>query len=142
MSQEAIQGNGGVQLTSLADLNAVITPQKRVVHWFDVPVGLVAETGIQKIGLVELTSGEEMTATRRSHQDPIALAFELAKESVRWVNDTPVNTADGTADSFWARQQAGTAKLRQCILAAYGVVHNPTHNDLADFLKSRRQAVR
>ena len=115
---------------------------QRVVHWFDVPEGIAELTQIKKVGLVELTQGEEMMASRRIGTDMIRLAFELPKESLRYLDDTPINMGDLSAESFWASGRPGMSQLRTLITTAYGVIHNPTGDDTRSFLKSRRQNVR
>ena len=114
----------------------------RLIHWFDIPPGMSTKIGVSKIGMIELTSGEEMMCTKRAQQDPIRLAFELAKSSVRYVDNDEVNSGDGSADRFWSRQSEGMAMLRQLILSAYGAIHNPETEDVASFLNSRRLAAR
>lgn len=109
----------------------------RVVYWFDVPKG-VAPPGkeVKRVGLIELTSSEELMCTKRAASDPVRLAFELAKECLRYVDDRIVHSGDGSSDTFWGQQ--GMSKLRQCIMAAYGEIHNPKQNDVASFLASRK----
>jgi hypothetical protein len=132
----------GELVQSPADLMKAATARpQREIFWYDVPERVSKMTGIQKVGVVELTSKEEMMAARRSEQDPIRLAFELAKESVRFLNDDPVNTGDGTTDTFWGTPGRGKAALRQLIIAAYGQIHNPGNEDIAAFLASQRMVV-
>jgi hypothetical protein len=116
--------------------------EDRVIYWFDIPQSIQMALGIEKVGMIELTSGEELMATKRCQQDPIRLAFELAKESVRFVNDDAVNTGDGSADAFWSRRGQGMSKLRQLVLGAYGSIHNPIQDEVQAFLKSRRMQVK
>lgn len=118
----------------------------RPVTVFTVPAALrsVGRVQVEEIGIVELDTDEEMMATKRSRNDPVRLAFELARESLRWVKKTgaasgqAVTTADGSGDAVWAGVHP---KVRQLIVTAYGVVHNPTDNELALFLASRQVQV-
>ncbi len=114
---------------------------KRPIYTYDVPPDLARESGITTLGLTEVTSGEEMNATRRADGDQVRLAFELAKESVRRCDDERLSTADNTSDAFWARQTPGMSRIRQLILAAYGQIHNPTSGEAESFLGSRRVSV-
>ncbi len=110
---------------------------ERTINWFTVPEDIANETGVVRVGLVELTSGEELLASNRASNNAIRLAFELAKESVRFANNEEINTADGSADVFWGRTRPGMPKLRSLVLAAFGDIHNPSNAEIDSFLKSR-----
>ena len=113
------------------------SPGDRTINWFVVPEKIAEATGVARIGMIELTSGEELMATNRAQMNAIRLAFELAKEAVRFVNNDAINTGDGSADVFWGSTRPGMPKLRQLCLAAYGEIHNPVADEVQDFLKSR-----
>lgn len=108
---------------------------KRSRHTFKVPVTLQAEVAAESIVIVELTAEEEMMATRRSRGDQVRLAWELAKESLRRVDDQEVKSADGSIDSVWNRMHP---KLRQMVIGAYSAVHSPNNEQQVDFLGSRQ----
>lgn len=122
-------------VTSPRDL--IAAPSGRTVHSYEVPASLRGY-GIESIGVIELKAGEELMATKRAQSDPMRLAFELAKESLRRVNNAPVSTADGTADSVWDSMHP---KVRNLVVSAYGDVHQPKNAELADFLTSRQVQV-
>lgn len=113
----------------------------RETYWFDVPATLAATTGVTKVGLIELRSGEELMATRRSGGDPIRLALELARESLRHINDKRLSTGDLSADEFWESEKRGMAALRTLVLAAYNKIHAPARDDVASFLGSQKISV-
>jgi hypothetical protein len=113
----------------------------RVVEWFTLPAGLSKKLGLKKVGLVELTSNEELMCASRSRNEPVRLAIELMKESVRFADGLKLNTGDGSADTFWASRKQGMSALRQLLLAAYNQVHNPTGDDTASFLQSRQSTI-
>lgn len=115
--------------------------QKRPVHWYQIPKLLAAESGIAKIGIVELTAGEELMATKRA-TNQVTLAFELAKECLWFVNDKRVSTADGTCDEFWSRRAPMMAHIRQLVITAMNAVQVPKQEDVTDFLASKTIQVR
>jgi len=120
---------------------ALSAEAQRVVEWFDLPSGLAKKLGVKRVGLVELTSNEELMCAGRSRNEPIRLAIELMKEAVRYVDEAKLNTADGSADLFWGSRKQGMSSLRQLILSAYGLIHNPTGDDTANFLRSRQSTI-
>lgn len=125
-----------------------ITPQQlvgpavpvleRPTFTYNVPESIARSVNIKTVTLVELTADEELFATKRSNNNPIRLAYELAKESLRAVDGKPVSTGDGTADLVWNRMGA---KLRTLVITAYNELHNPKETEGADFLKSRQVSV-
>jgi hypothetical protein len=112
--------------------------KQRVFHWYTIPASIAEKTGVTKIGLVELFSGEEIQAARRSKggMQDIETAYELAKESLRWVDEKRVSTADGSVDAFWGGNTEGLTYLRQLVIGAYSQIHNPKAVDVRDFLAS------
>ena|SRR5688572_9360027 len=132
--------NGGHAVGTLEALAAATAAAKddRIVHWFDVPRRLAQQTGVVRVGLVELSSGEELMATRRCRNDAIRLAIELPRESLRYVNDKRINTGDLSSEEFWDSTRQGMYQIRQLVLAAYAEVHNPPADETASFLASRR----
>lgn len=115
-------------------------PAARAIHVFKVPEKLAKATGIESIGVVEITAREHAMAMKRardggSNVSTATLAgFELALESVREVNGQPITTADGTADAFW---NSTSQKIRELTVAAYGAVNSAEQEDAEAFLKSR-----
>lgn len=122
-------------VTNPMDLRSPTSP--RSVYLYTVPAPLQSY-GIAEIGIIELKAGEELMATKRAQQDPMRLAFELAKESLRSVDGKPVSTSDGTSDAIWETMHP---KIRNLIVSAYGDVHQPRNSELADFLTSRQVQV-
>jgi hypothetical protein len=110
----------------------------RSLHIFTVPPGLAAETGVKELGIVKLTVGEEVTAAKRTRSQPMKLANELTKFSLRMVNGEPVNMGDGTAEEHWANFDP---KVRLLALTAYTELHQPEEDDMDFFLKSRKVKV-
>ena len=105
----------------------------RVVYTYDVPEGMHSE--IETVGLVELTAEDEISATRRARSDQIRLAFELAKQSFRYVNGEEVKLANGTADKAWNLMGS---QLRNLVLQAFTEIHTPQDDAVDSFRASRR----
>lgn len=107
----------------------------RPTHVFTVPAQLAQAHGVTELGLVELTAEEELNATKRAHNDPIRLAYELAKESLRVVDGKVLSAADGSLDKVWNRMHA---KIRTLVMTAYSQLHQPGEQATAGFLASRQ----
>jgi hypothetical protein len=104
----------------------------RPLYTFKIPAKVGVET--QAVSIVQLTAGEEMMAAKRSMGDPVALSYELAKESLRRIDGKPVSTGDGSADSWW--ENPNNAKARTLVVTAYNQVNSVSRDDNADFLAS------
>lgn len=127
------------QVTSFQEAEEAARPSSsRPIHWFDFPKSVVDLSGVVKVGLVENKASEELMATNRAAGDSVRLGLELARQALRFVNDTPVNTGDDSLDRFWNSENAGYSKVRQLILAAYMTIHNATDDEAKSFLASRR----
>lgn len=109
----------------------------RAVHIFKIPESL-AQHGVSEIGLVEMTMEEELLATRRSRGDAVRLAYEYAKECLRVVDGKVIRTSDGSADRAWASLHP---KVRQLVIRAYGVMHQPKAEEDSAFLESHEVRV-
>lgn len=118
--------------------NIPLTKRERALYVFDVPDKLAHEVGIASVGIVELTTEEELMATRRAGNDPIRLAYELARQALVQVNGKTVTLADGSADKAW---ESAHPKLRGMLMRAYNEVNQPTNTDVDSFLKSRQVLV-
>ena len=110
---------------SLEETLARVT-KPRVRHDFTLPTG-------QVVGIVELTIDEEMMAAKRSGNDPMKLAWELAQESFRALDGAKLSTGDGSANRAFADLPP---KARALIVTAYQNVNNPPQTELDAFLKS------
>jgi hypothetical protein len=127
---------------SLADPHRPLPAPARVFHEFKLPDGLDPE--LVCVGIVELTVQEEMWATKRAAGNAMALGYNLAMESLRYVGRAKsatdidrqnVSTGDGTSELAFNRM---TPVVRQLVVSAYAAVHQPQQVDLDGFLKSRR----
>lgn len=129
-------------------LAAAAADADRELHKFTLPTktrdkGLqrVLADGLRAIYMVELTVEEELVAARRAGGDPVNLAFELAKESLRAVDvynaDSKktvrqmVGTGDRSTDQQWKR----SPKVRNLMMSAYGAVNNASKDDTEAFIE-------
>ena len=110
---------------------------ERTLHKYQVPERMW-ELGVKEIGLVELTANEELMASKRTRTDLTRLGFELAKESLRFVDGKKLLTADGSADRGW---DVIHPKIRNLVIQAYGDIHQPKSEDVAGFLQSHKVVV-
>ena len=110
---------------------------KRPTYLYTVPTDL-QRYGIKTFALVELNAREEIMAAKRADNQPVRLAFELARESLREVDGVAVSTAEGTADSVFDSMHP---KVRTLLITAYSDLHNPSDKETASFLKSREMRV-
>ena len=118
----------------MADIKA----RAKVQSWFTIPARLVDDCGgYTRVCFVELTANDEMAATKRCHGEPMRLAWELARESLRYADKgegpETISTSDASVDIFW---NAVGSRCRQMLMAAFGQVHAAKPEDAADFLGS------
>lgn len=132
----------------------------RVIHEYDLPREVAAESGYGAVGVVILTAQEEIDATRRSRGDAIRLGFELPKACLRVVYPMNAEAQAGTDEQPGTERELGRPKRvghedgsleeawekigpkgRQLIMTAYADLHTPSDGGAASFLKSRRTSV-
>lgn len=112
-------------------------PIERAVHTFTFSKKL-ATTEVQSIGIVQLTSDEEVMATKRSANNPANMAQNLVLQALASVNGKPVTLVDGSTETAWNKF---SPKQRGLLIAAYAELHTPEDSDVEDFLKSQRVQV-
>jgi len=105
----------------------------RSVSTYDLPKEV--SDSIRSVGLVELTTEEELMAAKRAHGDPMRLAYELAKQSLVEVNGSQVSLGDGTSDKAWG---AMGPMVRNLVLTAYAELHAAPEEATKLFLRSRK----
>jgi hypothetical protein len=111
----------------------------RPVYTFKVPASLVKSAGgVRALGLVELTAGEELMATKRAGGDHIRLAYELALECVRYLDGKRVSTGDGSAEAWWNTTHP---KVRTLVMTAYGKLHQPGGEETDSFFASMEASI-
>ena len=113
------------------------TKKDRPIYVYDVPP-VCGDTAITSIGLVQLTTGEELMAAKRAHGDNFKLAFELAKQCVVEVNGEKVGVGDGSVDTAWNKM---TPQTRNLVMGEYAALHAPPDGAEEAFRKSRRVKV-
>jgi len=110
----------------------------RPVFVYDVPEKMAAATGTKSIGVVQLSSRDELTAAKRANGDSNRLAFELALQSLAEVDGQAVSLTDGTADKAFNEMDP---LIRNLLLNAYAQLHAPPEDVTNAFLASRRVKV-
>lgn len=108
----------------------------RPVYRFTIPERV--SNGISEIGMVQLTSDEELRATKRARNDSHRLAYELAQQALIEVNQETVKEGDGSRDAVWTKMDP---KIRLLVISAYGELHTPEQDDIDAFLKSQKVSV-
>jgi hypothetical protein len=105
---------------------------------YTVPKKLAAQTGVTEIGIGMLTAEDDAMAAQRGKGNGLKVAYELAKQSLRWYvkNGSRINvsTADHTIDEFW--NNPDHAKLRTLVTSAYNDVNQPEADETESFLGS------
>ena len=120
------------------DMNeARAVKQTRPVYTFDFPSG-IASTEVQSIGLVQLTSDEEIMATKRASNNPASMAQNLTLQALVEFNGQSVSMADGSTETAWRKL---SPKQRGLLITAYGELHTPEDSDIRDFLASQKVRV-
>ncbi len=108
----------------------------RPIYRYTIPANIA--NGTKSVGLVLLTTDEELRATKRSHTDTHRLAYELSKQALVEVDGKPVNEGDGSIDTAW---DAMSPKVRGLVLVAYASLHTPEDEETTSFLKSQQVSV-
>jgi hypothetical protein len=106
----------------------------RTIHTFTIPASL-AHHDTKTVGLVELSTEEEMMAQKRAPNDVARMTYELTKASLREVNGKRVSLGDGSADRAWSSMHP---KVRTLVVTAYNNLHNPSPDESRDFFSSRQ----
>jgi dihydrodipicolinate synthase/N-acetylneuraminate lyase len=113
----------------------------RPIYVYEIP----AKIGVpmKSVGLVELTSREEMLAAKLARGDgegvpTMRMATELAKMALVQVDCRPVSASDGSVDKAW---EALGAKGRNLVLTAYVQIHHVSDEDTSSFIESRQVRV-
>lgn len=116
---------------------AALTPRAREVYTYVIPPTL-HRYGIKSVGFVLLTPNEEMMAQRRANNNAIRMTFEMVKESLRVIDGRAVSQADGTVE---AALEGMHPKVRNLLVTAYTMLHNPKDDEINSFLSSQQTEV-
>jgi len=112
-------------------LDPRLAKKSRPVHVYKVPMGV--DPSIESVGLVEITSDEELMAEKLAHGDRGRIPIELAKSMISEIDGKRVSQADGSVDSAWERM---TPKMRNLITSAYVRLHIPQKEETDSFFAS------
>ena len=135
-----------IELPKLGPNGAPSTPRDEVIEWFTFPTPVTCEQRtFTKVGLTVLRASAELRASKRAGAgEPMAMAHELVKESIRAFVSAEgdkviqVSCGDGTTDRVWEYLEPAARTL---IISAYQHIHTPAEDATASFLKSRRATV-
>ena len=132
-----------VAMSPLEQLEAASKVPPRRINWYTLPADVLPfANGTTRIGIVELTTGEELMATKRARGDVLQFAMEMAIESLRYVEQNGTKkrllSADGTADVWWGQAHP---KVRGLVVVAHNNLHQPDRGDVAAFLGSQEICV-
>lgn len=122
----------------MAGEQTMVATMQRPVHLFTIPPKLAAEAGVSEVGLITLTSDEELAATKRGNRDTAKMATELAKTALVEADGKALKLGDGSVDTFWKTLDP---RLRQLVLTAYAELHGADEEDSKAFLASRKARV-
>jgi hypothetical protein len=103
----------------------------RPVYSYKFKKDIADKTGINSIGLVELTMDEMLLVLNRCGNNSLRFLYEAPLESIRKANGQKITTVDGSSDRIW---NALGEKGRQYVIGAYGKIHTPDASDMKDFL--------
>lgn len=123
---------------------AAYAPDERPIHRFTIPAQyakykMPGFEPVTSIGLVELLASEQKMVYRRcKDEDGASTLVALMTTALRTVNDQPVGTGDGSADTWIERGMH--PKVRDLVGLAYRQVNMADDKVADDFLKSQTVA--
>lgn len=106
----------------------------RLTSTFTFPPEVQEASGYKTMTIRELTPSDELRSARRAEQDPISLAYEMAKEAVCEADGKPISTSDESCDLFWVK--IGPVG-RNLVLQAHTAISSPARSVTKSFLESR-----
>ena len=106
----------------------------RVVFTFKFPKKIQNPESPESVGLIELTSEEEIEVGRRvTDVMSSELVFELVKRSLYQANGKLIDRAGFGENTIW---KTFSAKQRNVVISAYRKIHAPDDEEMRDFLGS------
>jgi hypothetical protein len=114
------------------------THSSREVHIYTAPPGV--DVGWKTIGLLELTTDEELAAGRRASatKDAVRAYYERIKQALVEVDGRAIRVDDGSARLTWNTMRP---KGRDLVMFAYNDLHTNKKDVAADFLKSHSSKI-
>ena len=106
----------------------------KIVYKFTIPETLRGNHGVASIKMRELTSREEIDASRVGGLDFTRAQFEATKRSICMLDSRPVSIAGDEIDRFW--EDAGP-RLRALLISAFNRLHSVTQEESKDFFASQ-----
>lgn len=105
----------------------------KIVREYTIPQSARADGLACVVCLRELTSREEIDASRVGGLDFMKSQYEAVKRAICALDGKPASVADGEVDAFWER--CGP-KVRALLLKAYIRMSSATEAEDADFFAS------
>jgi hypothetical protein len=135
MSRNIVQKDSGL-VDSLPSA-AGPTPENRArLYTFKVPQACrIGPSDPEQLTIRELTSDQQIEASRLGQGNQLKAGFELAKAALYAVDGKVVNHGDFESEIYWQRF---SSKVRQLASIAFANVHNTSNEEDADFLRSRQ----
>jgi len=110
-----------------------VVKHNHVAHVFTIPKTLQKDGVAKKVGIRELTSDEEITASKVGNYNIAKTEYESVKMSICSLDGKSTSNADGDVDAFW--NKCGP-KVRTLLLKAHNRVNTPQKDEDEDFFKS------
>lgn len=112
--------------------------QSYPVHTYTIPESLRGEGVPAKVGMVQLTAGQELTASKVGGMDYTKAQYAAAKMSIVQFDGRPVDAVNAEVDKFWERVDP---RVRALILSAYNRLSSPKKEDEDSFFASEAVSV-
>lgn len=117
----------------MGSLESILAKQERerVVYTFTIPESIAGE--VRSVGLVELTSNEEIAVESRCKGNPEKRAIEIVKSTVWEVNGQRIHNGAGELDKLWNNL---SPKVRSLLNRAWIKLHAADDAESESFEKS------
>ena len=118
---------------SAENVGKLLQPERvaRAVYAYKIPESCGGEC--RSVGLVEITSEEEMMAEKRAQGDRDRVPVELTKQCIVEADGLPMNTGDGSVDGLWKKLPP---KVRTLLTTTYYTLHIPSEDETKSFFSS------
>jgi hypothetical protein len=107
---------------------------KQATYTYTLPARVAKASGYKSVTIAALTVEDEQLALKRCHNEPLRIANECAKQSLKAIDGRAVSDVDASIDRVW--EQLG-AIGRRLIVHAYAQLNQPQENEYGDFMKGQ-----
>lgn len=105
----------------------------RLVHEFTLPVSMKWDGGPAKVGMRQLTAGEEIQVSRVGGFDLMKTQHEATKRSIVEIDGKKVDWGKGEVDELW---EACGPKVRTLLISAFNRISGATEEESNGFFDS------